>query len=48
MAVIITIVYSQSRIFFSSGTAQMNGGGLFCIDKYSCKYVRGSLFGSAA
>ena len=28
---------SQSSIFFSSGLAQMNGGGDFCMFMYSCE-----------
>lgn len=31
--------HSQSRMFFSSGTAQMKGGGAFCIARYSCMSV---------
>lgn len=27
--------HSQSRMFFSSGQAQMNGGGDFCMLRYS-------------
>ena len=29
----------QSRIFFSSGHAQMKGGGDFCIATYSCSTI---------
>jgi len=33
--------YSQLRMFFSSGTAQMNGGGSRCIAMYSLVSCRG-------
>ena len=33
--------YSQLRMFFSSGTAQTNGGGSRCIAMYSLESCRG-------